>query len=900
VIEGETMNIANEPSASISVQALSKKNQSKGKTEAYLGKVIAKSGKEIQVLINDKVYKIEPGNAESIKVGDKIQIFFGKNLPAEISEEMLKKISGKLLDVYSLSLPYQTTRELEDIINQMPQNERLQFAKISNELVQLIETILKDEYGLQTLSDSDAKKESVNLYNPSEPFNRRLIELSLKVKEMGKAWDQIPNEIKKEIVKKYVLFDFQKKQISTSENMKEVGQFSINNDEKKDLENLISQSAVNKQASHGNLSHDFDLKQFNEEKEIPNNMSQNDQIDNRQIKKGNLNIEKKDVDSFSPMEVLKKVDGRTVSERNGMEKVSSDNRRLNQNEKMIATDNSESEEVSSKQKMLMNSLKDLNKTEKHDQEIIPQTNNENHKIEKALIESLKYSEQKSLGGEKDLSFSQKPLPAFSEEDMRKVSNILQNTLSKPLSMETNLEQLEKLSKISFSESEKTDQSFSQNQFDKFSSEQHSNSVLKLLENLIAFDKMSKASFPSYQSVSDHRFPDLTSVEAFDKMIKTSLMSMEIQEMFSSLKSYGVTTHDAYHTTLDIVNIAARSIKEHAIAPQIYSSALTKFLKLSLPQLIINHQIDLRDEEGLFKKVESFSKKVFMIIKAYAERLMANKEQELHPSNVKIDEKEEIPNQNNRLKTATNNQNQMESKVQLVKNTGETESGFANPLKDQQGKSGASSQQMEQMPKTTSEIRTKEGTMDNINQKELGSTIPTNQKNQLDQNIQSEKGIPIESKPSESSYRNEIGSEKILKFLNVSPEKTDFSTAYSSLISVNSQPFVIDLQHQMMNKSGYEKSEMYRVFIETNTQLFGTVFVDTVVTDNKIDIYIYAEQQYAKAFTNHSSTLIKRIKETDYQLRGLFIREKLDQNGILKHKMKRFSNLKKEGGFYQLA
>src|SRR6056297_465634 len=204
------MNIANGTAAAISLQSPTKKTDGKAKTEAFLSKVIAKSGKEIQVLINDKVYKIEPGNAQNIKIGDKIQVYFGSNIPQEISEEMLKKISGKLIDVFSLSLPYKTTKKLESLINQMPQNERLQFAKISNDMVQMIESIIKEEYSIQSEKASIENKNTFNLFDHNLPYNRRLVELSLKAKEMGKAWEQIPNEIKKEIIKKYVLFDLQK------------------------------------------------------------------------------------------------------------------------------------------------------------------------------------------------------------------------------------------------------------------------------------------------------------------------------------------------------------------------------------------------------------------------------------------------------------------------------------------------------------------------------------------------------------------------------------------------------------------------------------------------------------------------------------------------------------------
>jgi len=796
----------------------------------------------------------------------------------------------------------------------MPQNERLQFAKISNELVQLTETILKEEYGLQIQTESDTKKESFNLYDPSEPFNRRLVELSLKIKEMGKAWDQIPDEIKREIVKKFVLFDFQKNLLGLTNNKKEADHIPNGNEGKKEFVNLISQSSVNKQTDLNNLEHDFDTKEVGEQREMSNNrLKMNDQIDYSRLKEDNLNIDKKDVviinffdkdgDSINRKDIksefTKQNLGRNMLERTGMGELSSAKHRFNQNTKMIASESSVTDGAYSTQRKPMNEPEDSTKTDKNIQDWL-QHNNQTQRLDNASAESFKDIDIKNTVNDKGIGFSQKQIFNFSAEDMRKVIDILQNTLSKPLAMETNLEHLEKLSKITISETEKTGQPLSHNLLGKSTTEHYSQNIMRILEKIIPSDKMVKEAFHSFLSFSNHNFPDLSSVESFEKMIKTTLMNMEIKDMISSLKSYGVPTQEAYHTTLDIVNIAARSIQEDTVAQQIYSTALKKYLKMSLPQLIINHQIDQRDEDRLINKVESFSKKVFLIIKAYAEKLITNKEQEIHTTNVKIVEKEENNIQNNRLKTTNDAQNQIEPKGQFTKNEASMNSAIESHLRHQQEKSGTTTQQTDQMLKMTSEIRVKEGSIENNNQKEPGSNSLSNQKNQQNQNFQSEKGNPVDSKLNESTYRTEIGSERILKFLNVSTEKSDFSTAYSSLMFVNSQPFVIDLQHQMMNKAGYEKSEMYRVFIETNTQLFGSVFVDTVVTNNNIDIYIYAEQQYTKTFTNHSATLIKRIKETDYQLRGIFIREKLDQNGILKYKMKRFSNFNKEGGFYQFA
>jgi len=372
------------------------------------------------------------------------------------------------------------------------------------------------------------------------------------------------------------------------------------------------------------------------------------------------------------------------------------------------------------------------------------------------------------------------------------------------------------------------------------------------------------------------------------------MNLEIKNMINSFKSFGIPENEANQTTLDIVNIATRTLKEEDISTQLYSLALKKYLKVKLPQLIVNHKIDQNNESELINKIESFSKKIFVIIKAFSERLMSSRETQINQTPSKGVEKEEVMNQSSEVKKPFNHQNSQEiSQKQthkLIAHDSEKLADFkANPEKAIKG-----------LTPRTPFIPKKATMSDSLNIKKEEGQIQSNLGTDKQKVLPNENRLPIETKALEQIQKNEYSSEKLIKFLNITSEKTDFSNPYSSLISLNEQPFVIDFHHQKMDKGGYEKNEMYRVFIETNTQLFGTVFVDTVVSNKKIDIYIYAQEQYAKAFTNHSSTLIKRIKETDYDLRGLFVREKLDQNGILKLKVKQYTNPKKEGGFHSLA
>jgi len=1053
------MNIANGPAAAISLQSLSKKTNGKGKTEAYTGKVISKSGKEIQVLINDKVYKIEPGNAQKIKIGDKIQVFFGKNLPPEISQEMLKKISGKLIDVFSLSLPYKSTQELEDLINQMPQNERLRFAKISNELANMVKTILKEDFSLP-VENMKTDKDSVDILDPKLPFNRRLIELSLKAKEMGKAWDQIPDTIKKEIIKEYVLFDLnkgEKKQMQeTSQLLKnQMTNFSKDDShsqelaqktneqpqEKPDLKQFIakknntpereiqSKEQIVRQQKHNNTdSVQKDKNPINQQqREQPYNLSDKGPqsakkaeptsvffnktteakeiaIDNYENKKTNnvqqqreqpynlsdkghqssKKAEHSDVFSnkaskleetplIKTLEEFKKINNRDmvnekvlkrsffrfpVSEKEiksvdiSLRKAHTDlktlkswlNIFLSKGSKNIEPNQPtalkhipaeriksqpENKTVENSQKTIKKEmpisetqigLQDKTQRTAHQEETIdPQklkvTNNQNQNTLNIVIETSKKNEyiqnetiNESLKGirndhpnkpfvfnptqkEKTDNSLQIPHTKMSQnsiennrnsniqikenllkEVIKQIQTMLEKSLSKPVSLEKNLENLERVYK---------EHAMDKHELSPIVDSLRQSDLLKDPDNILSLIQKITSSLESFENPfitnqENHSMssPDISEEFTFNKIRKIPLMDIEIKNLASQFKSLGIEPTEGVKTIYDIVNIVFRSVKEESVDTHLFPVALKNYLKLKLPQLIINNDINQKNEENLISKIEHFSKKAFIFIKGYADKLKANKYLEsVQLSEKSLESKTMTDKQNTPLKQQNKPDNQLLGK------------DFEATGKQQ---------------KTPASMGNKSPLTDNPINKEEALSSQSKPKGETEHSLPTEKRAQVDPKLTELSQKSEVNSAKFLKFLNISSEKTDFTNAYSSLISLNKQPFSIDFQHQKMDKGGYEKSEMYRVFIETNTQLFGTVFVDTIVAQKNIDIYIYAEDQYAREFTNNSSTLIKRIKETDYNLRGLFIREKMDQNGILKLKVKQYANPKKEGGFFRFA
>jgi hypothetical protein len=899
------MNIAKGTAAAISLQSFAKKTEGKSKTGAYFGKVIAKSGKEIQVLINDKVYRIEPGNAQTIKIGDKIQVFFGKDLPQQISEEMLQRISGKLIDVFSLSLPYNTTKELENLINQMPQNERLQFAKISNEMVQMVESILKEEFSMQTEKTPESTKNSFNLFDPELPYNRRLVELSLKAKEMGKVWEQIPDTIKKEIIKKYVLFDLQKQKANAKSNTLV-----------QKTRNTLSQG-IQKHNISSQKSSEVEVKSL----ELKNNKSQQDDLPINQ----KINEAMKNDGSLKKAVIMDKVEQLSKNHPQTLgksEKIQQNVQNSNISENTSDKDNKKPISKASANLLPLKTIhNDRNVTEnlKFARPKIPLTQEvsklkltqSNNQTKGSLNTSKANTNVHQNSSEVQSNDSTRSNPSinvnnekifFTKEDIKIITKILENSISKPLSIEKNIEKLDKV--INSNNFEKLKIDSVGTTMKQVNVSKDVENILQLIKEISLFEDSSKSFALSNASVQKNNFWDYFSNDSFEKLTRSPLMDVEIKNMISYFRNTGIPVRDAFHTTLDIVNLASRANREENISTQLYSISLKQYLKLKLPQLIVNNNISQKSENELINKIESFSKKAFIIVKAFTERFLTEKQSEINPQSKKtadgktaakdLSEATVSRNFENNRKITHEDTRQINPKMKENSIDSSVSSGRHVKGKIQKELSTDSSSRSKNQGKNQETMTNQQ------NLKKEGLTEQINPKNGNDKPVQNESKLQAQMRFNEHIQKNEYSSEKILKFLNISSEKNDFSNPYSSIITLNEQPFVIDFHHQKMDKGGYEKNEMYRVFIETNTQLFGTVFVDTMVSNKNIDIYIYAEEQYAKAFTNHSSTLIKRIKETDYNLSGLFIREKIDQNEILKLKVKEHTNTKNERGFFSFA
>jgi hypothetical protein len=862
----------------ISIPINIKKADSKTKGEAQLGKVISKNGKEIQVLIKDKVYKIEPGNAGKIKTGDMIQVFFGKDLPQEVSSEVLKKIGAKLIDVYSLSLPFKTSQELETLINKMPQSEKMRFAHVSNQISNLAESILKEDFNIEIKESVENTKNAFDLYDSRLPFNRRLIEISLKAKAMGMAWDYVPDKIKKEIIKEFVLFDFKKILKGDSEKTE------ILSDSGKKESGVLLQN-IQDESEKGNHS----------DKKIKSSDSKL--------------IEPKDKPSFDKPFPHKNVIKQTAQHASEtLLKPSFSLNKTSSNKGMV--ENKEQPPSTFTGKAVIQEENQTSNT----------VNTEKNRIQKQITGTVSkhISDVKYQSTQTD--------PASKEELIKNTVNelkgLLKELISKPINLEKNHENLNHISekfeslKISGNTSPlltekvthplhlRLEETIKQNNLPL-----EDKNILTVLNKLVKAGNEEQINFESIK-INREVFSRLISKEfSFETIKNDPMLKFEIKNILRQLNGLGIPPKETVLIANDIVNIAVRSFKEPDTAQNIFPNSLKNYLKLKLPQLIIDNKVAQSDERPLISRIQSFSQKAYIIVKDFVQKLISSPDdtdsnrnsplqsQRKMDTSTQVEMKQETTSKSAGLEKNSQIKNDpYQETKQLTKQPKEIAANLSSSEKKQIVNTLEESKSLNARGKEVITLKNNIAAAD----QEKSPVIKddrTTQETTLDSKLKTTEDKPLQSGLSE---KNEINSEKLLKMLNITSDKNEFNHVYSALLNFNGQPFAVDFQKQSVNKSGYDKTEMYRVYIETDTQRFGNVFIDTIVSGENLDIYIYAGQEHTGEFTNHSSVLSKRIKETDYKLRSLLIREKANQNDILKHKVKLYTDNKRDGGFIKLA
>ncbi|HPR94962.1 MAG TPA: hypothetical protein PK466_01420 [Thermotogota bacterium] len=866
----------------ISIPISIKKTDPRSKNEAQLGKVISKTGKEIQVLIKDKVYKIEPGNANQIKTGDMIQVFFGKDLPQEVSSEVLNKIGAKLIDVYSLSLPFKTSQDLETLINKMPQHEKMLFARISNQISSLAESILRDDFNLEVKETVEKSKNAFDLYDPRLPFNRRLIELSLKAKSMGESWDQIPDKIKREIIKEFVLYDLKKATTAESESSAEKNGAidKLFTDETVKKQGTVNKAAtVMKSEAAVSVAATQIPKEFKAEQTIstfdkktlfnpvPSQTSETDQLP---VNKRDVTVSNTD-DTMVPKALSKEihVEGQNTSQMGTLMK-------------SAEIDNSEAT-----QRLYQSAVK---------------------------IQNNAYTQTDSASKEEII-----------KQTVNELKDLLKELLSKPVTIEKNHEKLSQITNeykdtLSFSHSvqnnsQREDTSLSSVMDDLIQKREFNHddkNILTILNRLVKSGNENNIDFDSIKINKDLFANIINGKLTFEEVKNDPMMQFEVKNLMRQLNTLGIAPKESATIANDILNIAVRSFKDYQISQKVFPNSLKNYLKMKLPQTIMGNNIQQSSEKTLISRIQSFSQKAYVIVKDFVHKLISSSNETAVLKNTdqpveKTEQPEKVPSTGIRFTT---------SEKEFSQNSTEEVKSFNRFADSQIPLKQPKSFGTELSPSEKKAIITSLEESNSLN--ERGKSI-INMKNTLEVrenelNPDPKKNIPVEDKTtlSKSSVseekltglpipeKNEINSEKLLKMLNITSDKNEYNQVYSALLNFNDQNFTVDFQKQSVQNTGYEKTEMYRVYIETETQRFGNVFIDTIVTGENLDIYIYAGQEHAREFTNHSSVLTKRIKETDYTLRSLLIKEKVNHDDILKHKVKLYTNTKNDGGFFELA
>jgi hypothetical protein len=819
----------------VSIPVNVKKVDSKTKGEAQLGKVISKNGKEIQVLIKDKVYKIEPGNAQKIKTGDVIQVFFGKDLPQEISSEVLKKIGAKLLDVYSLSLPFKTSQELEGLINSMPQHEKMRFAQVSNQISSLAESIIKEDFNMEVKQSVESTKNAFDLYDPRLPFNRRLVEISLKAKAMGEAWDNIPDTMKKEIIKEFVLYDLNK--LATSEKKSDsVNEFKTSGDH---IESKKTKTAINveiKKSKSVIASSDEPTSQ----KRV-NNLTEHNTQSKSETKLPSQNEIKE------PVHIEEKKNLPNSEIRTG----------LSENKKASIIDNLSDNINKSEQKT--SSEKTLQKT--------PDTQQFKSKFQNTVYNMT----ENTLKEE------------FIKNTVNELKDLLKELLSKPINLEKNQTELGKISQKSIQETvaptttegtskiktspvlESVEKMINKDQIPP-----KDKNIINILNKLVKSNFSGEIDFDSVK-IDQKIFSQVMSTNFnFETVKNDPMMNFEIKNLIKQLSKMGISLKESALIANDIVNLSVRSFKDSHITQSVFPNSLKNYLKLKLPQLIVDNKIEQASERTLINRVHSFSQKAYIIVKDFVHKLVGNTQEEIV--------------QNNRQLTSENkpkNAEQSSENKSLKSNPLKNDSFSDNILKKEQNpgtseklitdkpeksiSENLSSAQKKQILNSLEESRilNNKGKEIPIIKEQLNNKHPVLNPENKNNDLQQEKFVNLKNAVIRNEVvelklpeKTELNSEKLLKMLNITSDKNDFNHVYSAVLNFNEQNFAVDFQKQSVANSGYEKKDMYRVYIETDTQRFGNVFIDTVVTGKNLDIYIYAGQAHTKEFTNHSSVLSK--------------------------------------------
>ncbi|MGB4201200.1 MAG: hypothetical protein WBK65_07355, partial [Thermotogota bacterium] len=173
-----------------------------GSTEGVTGKVLSRQNNTLEILVGDNVVKVEARAAGKIVPGDVVQVFFGEDTlrTARLGQERPNPVTAKLIDVFSLSFPFPLDENTTRIVEGFSDSEKIGFSRLVSEINRIVGSLLQETLAQGALETAEGTRDSFFSVNTDE-LRSSIVELALRVKNTGQAWQELPQRIKEEIVK---------------------------------------------------------------------------------------------------------------------------------------------------------------------------------------------------------------------------------------------------------------------------------------------------------------------------------------------------------------------------------------------------------------------------------------------------------------------------------------------------------------------------------------------------------------------------------------------------------------------------------------------------------------------------------------------------------------------------
>jgi len=868
VSEGVTMNIGQ-----IRIPYNANLNGNAEKISGKTGKVVSSGNGKIQILVDDKLIKIEAGKLVKVKPGDIIQVFFENDIPDELEGRNIENLKAKLLEVFSLSLPFRTSKGIEEILNGFSQEEKINFARISGEIKDISREIVAEILGEDVKFSNESIKDSLSITDPDLPYDRRLLEFALKAKSMGKAWSRLPADMKKELLKSMVFYDL-KDRISSlkNETAKTVdNSIPAHNDKNGNLKTeeikakLLSEfekstgnSAISKSKTAASENIKMETGNQGDMKKVPEMESKNSEV------KAENKIPVKNQNSHILLEKTP-VKNNDISN-SGSAAVNTKDKENNILKSGINTNNSgKQEQISISSEDFSSKISDLKNSKN------PILNNVMGKIN--FSEYTKNTVNEKLGMENtDIEIRQ-----FIEKTTRLLGELL--------SVPSNIK------KFVFSDVTDTIRTGDEN-------------LEKILGDLTSGRKMNSEDRNILNLIKIIIEPDIRA-SANDNLREAVLTDNTVKKGLQNNLNFDVVKE---HSSKLIENLS-----DNKISIDDSKELLGETLKLA--KYIAQRQTDIKDGSGhnVFRILKE--KSIELLTEKYVGRVTSGKipEEITHAkkseSNASGQKNAVVKNEEGIFKSIRKAIDEFIDKTVNVFKKPNREiltenSNISGKNTIMKGENIGVKETLEENESTGLKGELRKPDME-ISSNRLAESLNEKEIESAEKNIQKiseqrNENVSADKENSSALSRRDINVEegsKLQRLVNLQPNNYD--TIYSTVFKLDSQPFKVDFYGKDVSKEKYEKNKMYRVIIETGTQLTGDVLIDAHFLNNLTDIYIYSDPEYASSFTKHSSLLLKRLKGEGFAVRNIYIRNKQTQSEIIEKKEKFLLNEMK-GEFTRFA